>query len=85
MGENFRGERICVFGKVSASDGPRQRGRKSGGRLRYYYEDDLSNPHADIKADVLSKVIKQATDSAPGPDGVRYYNVLYSVLTKHNI
>ena len=41
-------------------------------RLQYYYEDDLLTPHADIKADTLSRVIKQATDSAPGPDGVKY-------------
>ena len=40
-------------------------------RLQYYYEEDLLTPHADIKADTHS-VIKQETDSAPCPDGVKY-------------
>ena len=41
-------------------------------RLQHHYEEELATPHANIEADTLSRVIKQATDSAPGPDGVKY-------------
>ena len=40
-------------------------------RLQHHYEEELSTPHANIEADTLSRVIKQATDSAAGPDGVK--------------
>ena len=36
------------------------------------YEDELMIPHTPIKADVLKRVITTSTDSAPGPDGVKY-------------
>ena len=41
-------------------------------RLQYYYSDELAEPHEEIKKETLVKVIAQANNSAPGPDGVKY-------------
>ena len=41
-------------------------------RLQYHYREELLEPHEEIKEETLLKVIKQATNSAPGPDGVKY-------------
>ena len=40
--------------------------------LQDQFEDDLRIPHTPIKTDVLKRVITTSTDSAPGPDGVKY-------------
>ena len=40
--------------------------------LQDQYESELRNPHMPIKADVLKCVIATSSDSAPGPDGVKY-------------
>ena len=40
--------------------------------LQGLYEDELMIPHTPIKADILKRVITTSTDSAPGPDGVKY-------------
>ena len=45
------------------------------GRLQHYYEDDLNLPTSDIKAETLSRIVAQSTDSAPGPDGVKYSDI----------
>ena len=37
-------------------------------RLQYHYREELLEPHEEIKKETLVKVIKQATNSAPGPD-----------------
>ena len=42
------------------------------GRLETYFEDELTIPDSGIKADTLKRVISQATESAPGPDGIKY-------------
>ena len=42
------------------------------GGLQQVYDDELIMPHNPIKAGILQRVIVQATESAPGPDGVRY-------------
>ena len=44
-------------------------------RLQHYYEDDLNLPTSDIKAETLSRIVAQSTDSAPGPDGVKYSDI----------
>ena len=41
-------------------------------RLQYHYREELLEPNEEIKKETLLKVIKQATNSAPGPDGVKY-------------
>ena len=40
--------------------------------LQDQYDSELRNPHMPIKADVLKSVIATSSDSAPGPDGVKY-------------
>ncbi len=40
--------------------------------LQDQYENELRIPHVPIKADVLKRVITTSSDSAPGPDGVKY-------------
>ena len=40
--------------------------------LQDQFEDDLRIPHTPIKTDVLKRVITTSSDSAPGPDGVKY-------------
>ena len=42
------------------------------GRLATYFEDELTIPDSGIQADTLKRVISQATESAPGPDGIKY-------------
>ena len=42
------------------------------GSLQQMYEDELLTPHTPIEADGLQRVIAEATESAPGPDGVSY-------------
>ena len=40
-------------------------------RLQYHYRDELTLSHEDIEAGDLSRVIANASESAPGPDGVK--------------
>ena len=39
---------------------------------RLQYRDDLTLPPEEIEAEELSRVIANASESAPGPDGVKY-------------
>ena len=41
-------------------------------RLQCFYEDEITMPNSEIKTETLSRVISQATESAPGPDGIKY-------------
>ena len=40
-------------------------------RLQCFYEDEITMPNSEIKTETLSRVITQATESAPGPDGIK--------------
>ena len=40
--------------------------------LQYHYRDELTLPHEVIEAEDVSRAIANASESAPGPDGVKY-------------
>ena len=67
--------------------------------LQERFEDELRMPHTNIETSSVKAIIATATDSAPGPDGVRYKsmkdldqqemqdltNMLNDSLAKHSI
>ena len=42
------------------------------GRIQYHYRDELTLAHADIEVEDLSRVLANVSESAHGPDSVKY-------------